>query len=817
MAFKGNLLQLSDLLTDRKDRSGKAVYFVRMDCFTPQIDEILQKCVLKAQKCGLLLDNKLAAPDVEQITHYQDIIGEDFEINLQFIDQALAKWIAPVAQDTRNALSDALIRMLTQLKKAGKNPNVLKNAFTKYMCWISYQFLQLLLNISEETAPVVIYNSSISIYELQMLMILCYAGCDIILIQNKDDNYEKLDPDHQYAQKLEINDGKPFPENYTIQSIVEKLAKSQIPASVAVPKPKPSNPVPPITALKTNHVTLPSGTPKPVAPTASQHPKTSNHNFTPPKPPVPSNPQDIDLGPNSKYKVLTNSWCTRDPSLSNVLIPFAVRTSNPNQLCNLFILESGVNNISTYENDLYQLYQQMLDAKRRLVIARKDFNTPTPDEIAQLHRGNYNLAEGMIKDLSTNIVIPGNFELQKLIARAFCTAMLEYTSDPEIGLSEATRTAICMICWLRRCQKKLFDAWNPPTVGCFIYVGACTSPKEALFLRMLAYMPVDVLILNPNLDELSTIQDNRIHMIKNMSSLQMDKFPTDKRNIRITTEGYQAERDLNLLIEDSGTYRSQQFKQAESFRLHSSYYEIPQLWDTPVSDRPNFEVNKGVVNIPTLFAKICGVKQEKEEDYWLHIKSFITPNTHLINQLPNMSTSKLSPIASSMPELYKDHKLQRERIKTHRHYPYTLLRPSMQEHMLDMIEEIIKQKMIRGTGERNTDFMIVASALSLSMPIQRLIQQFDFTQKNPKIIVLNTGETTGSIQDAIQLAFLNLIGFDVLFFIPSGYQCVERWYQSDIIAEHDLGNYQYHLTVPDFETLTENNKQSWFNKFKRNN
>jgi hypothetical protein len=41
MAFKGNLLQLSDLLTDRKDRSGKAVYFVRMDCFTPQIDEIL--------------------------------------------------------------------------------------------------------------------------------------------------------------------------------------------------------------------------------------------------------------------------------------------------------------------------------------------------------------------------------------------------------------------------------------------------------------------------------------------------------------------------------------------------------------------------------------------------------------------------------------------------------------------------------------------------------------------------------------------------------------------------------------------------------
>lgn len=45
-----------------------------------------------------------------------------------------------------------------------------------------------------------------------------------------------------------------------------------------------------------------------------------------------------------------------------------------------------------------------------------------------------------------------------------------------------------------------------------------------------------------------------------------------------------------------------------------------------------------------------------------------------------------------------------------------------------------------------------------------MIQKFDFTKKNPKLIYINTTETVISLEDSILTAFLSLLGFDVVFF-----------------------------------------------------
>ena len=44
-----------------------------------------------------------------------------------------------------------------------------------------------------------------------------------------------------------------------------------------------------------------------------------------------------------------------------------------------------------------------------------------------------------------------------------------------------------------------------------------------------------------------------------------------------------------------------------------------------------------------------------------------------------------------------------------------------------------------------------------------MIQKFDFTKKNPKLIYINTTETVISLEDSILTAFLSLLGFDVVF------------------------------------------------------
>ena len=100
-----------------------------------------------------------------------------------------------------------------------------------------------------------------------------------------------------------------------------------------------------------------------------------------------------------------------------------------------------------------------------------------------------------------------------------------------------------------------------------------------------------------------------------------------------------------------------------------------------------------------------------------------------------------------------------------------------------------------------------------------MIQRFDFTKKNPKLIYVATTEQTISLEDSILVAFLNLIGFDIIFFVPTGYQIESRFFNKKLMEEHQIGEYIYDLYVPNLESGTANkNHLSWRDRiFKRGN
>ena len=54
-------------------------------------------------------------------------------------------------------------------------------------------------------------------------------------------------------------------------------------------------------------------------------------------------------------------------------------------------------------------------------------------------------------------------------------------------------------------------------------------------------------------------------------------------------------------------------------------------------------------------------------------------------------------------EFYKNGKLQKNKIKNHPKYPYEILREDMQEFMLDKLQSLIEQKLIKGIGENGTE------------------------------------------------------------------------------------------------------------------
>lgn len=149
-------------------------------------------------------------------------------------------------------------------------------------------------------------------------------------------------------------------------------------------------------------------------------------------------------------------------------------------------------------------------------------------------------------------------------------------------------------------------------------------------------------------------------------------------------------------------------------------------------------------------------------------------------------------------------------------YPYGVLREDTQEYLLEKLQLLIDQRIIRGTFENGTEYTIVSTVLNLETDILRMIQKFDFTKKNPKLVYVITGETFLSLEDTITVAFLHLIGFDILFFVPTGYQCVERYFNQNIMEEHQLGEYMYDLSVPNLDGRPAVKKVSWRDKiFKR--
>jgi len=93
-----------------------------------------------------------------------------------------------------------------------------------------------------------------------------------------------------------------------------------------------------------------------------------------------------------------------------------------------------------------------------------------------------------------------------------------------------------------------------------------------------------------------------------------------------------------------------------------------------------------------------------------------------------------------------------------------------------------------------------------------MIQKFDFTKKNPKLIYVIAGETMLSLEDTISVAFFNRLGFDILFFVPTGYQCVEKYFNRNLMEEHQIGEYVFDLRIPKLGNTSseQNSGSSWF-------
>lgn len=749
---------LNDYFTDLSNRQEKGAYFYRINGYSAEIREFIVKYYDVARRTGVIIEGKIPNPDENNLSYYGEVMGMDFQMSMGFILTSLKRWLPRMNDSQRQNVAESIYDSLDSLRKAGKTDNILKNAYIKFMCWLYYKFERIVNQLGDDNVPKILYEGDVSNYELMLMSILSNSGCDVVLLQyHGDQSYLNMDPESLLSYAFPMDGLQAFPQDFSLRTIREEIQE-----------------------------------------------QINNERL---------------YGKKPAFINCTNAWI-KGTGLDDFRESVAIRGNDSRYYYNCYYRINGVEDKLTYVNELYQFQLELKNANRKVVIVNEKIPKPTPEEISGIRHNNYTNKDQMIMDLSTNIQYSSNIELQRIMHKAFVDVILMEVKSGGDNLNKLTSKAVYLLCWLKRYQSQLFYNWKAPDIGCFIYMGGCKNENEAMFLRFLARLPIDVLILCPNLNTKCCLTDSLLYEINYDNSMVVDQYPEDNSQTRIGTVAFHAERELDtLMYQNSGIYRNQQYMKANAVNLQTMYEEIRILWDEELKYRPNFSTIDDVVNIPVIFAKVSGVKMDARQPYWLSIKELLTEDTILIKDVPYLQPSVPNPMKAYATEFYKNGKLQKNRIKNHPSYQYGFLREEMQDFILDKLQILIDQRIIKGTFENGTEYTIVATALNLQKNIVRLIQKFDFTKKNPKLIYVHTTESIVSLEDSILIAFLNLMCFDILIFVPTGYQSVEKHFNNKIMEEHQIGEYVYDLQVPDLNRLPlKNNRPKWRDKiFKRGN
>lgn len=778
---------LEDYFLNLSQRNGNNVFFYKINSYSEEINNFLCRYYNETRKNGVIIDERIPNVTQNQLSYYYEMMGENFIMDNQFIMTSLQKWLPRMNVIQRKEISNAMYDVLSELVSKGKNINIIKNAYIKFMCWLYYKFESLTSHLGEQNLPKILCNGIGSHYEFMLLSILSKCGCDVLLIHNpKNQQFEPNDNDID----IWICNGMDFPEDFSIKKLQQTVSEKNNTENVCGSKPS--------------------------------------------------------------LNIITN-YQTNGNGLEDALIPSNERGNTSDTIYNICYCINGVYSRADYVNELISLKNSLNKQKRNLIIVNSQIDEPSYDEISEIKRNNYSSKSMAIGELARNIVINNN-KLQQMMRYEFLDVMSKYPDDS--SLNKFINACVYVLCWLKRWQKQLFSDFNVNNIPCFIFFNCNFNDNNAFFTEILSRLPIDVLILNPSNKNIYHTNSINIMDFTYDSSLEINNFPEEGISMRAGTVAYHAERELDtLMYQDTGIYRNHQYSKASSIVLDTMFEEIELLWNQELKYRPNFSTENDKVMIPVFFAKVSGVKDGNVKAYWQFVKRLVTEDTIVINGnkrgLTNSGSSNANPYSGrnmnrslgslnpyslnnanpysansvsiqnantsqSAVAFWKNGLLQRNAIKNSPEYPYKVLREEIQDYILDKLQLLIDSKIIKGTFENGMEYKIISTILnldSIDKEIIRKLQNFDFTKKNPKILYINTSDSTISIEMAIAMEFLSMTGFDILFIIPTGYYNVENHYSHPIISEHQAGEYMYDLKYPDLAGI----RQSWHKKlFGRN-
>ncbi|WP_449240622.1 YceG family protein [Desulfoscipio gibsoniae] len=665
-------------------------------------------------------------------------------------------------------------------KETSVNIGKVKNFISKLLLWM-HEYIPELYKVKSPWNPKILYYGDIKKHAAFFLILLSQIGCDVLYINPHSDlGYQKADNSNRFSMLRE-------------ERIKIKLKS------------------PPIKA---------GGKPK-----------------------QPVNMEQL-------YQVVPTMGCSAVVKLKNtnnilqdIMVPLNKRSGylgHPAPVWPVYFYRyigvSGTmdTEVDEYYNRLYQMDKDLRSRRNGYIRITNQLTVPENNEIAfykdKLGRAKVLLLYGSEKDFLINKVINAqilpttiNQPLNNTINTAFKDIIYLFDElEPNNNISKLENFALKMIGWINKYFKSLYKVSDFKDSPKIVYYGDIKS-HEVYLLIYFSKIGCDVLYINSDIKEDDVFKqidprEEYTKLAQNELSKESEQFPENERKVRKATVAYNASQEIEQVIysDDVGLFKPWQFENSmtKPITLRTTYDELKILWPEEARVRPEFKVVNNTVYVPNLFAKIKGTHKELGR-YWHDVSDLsASKNTHVITSVPftKISYSKRDLYASAF--LFNNSGLiDRERLYKSDFYKYGYLRNSLQEFIINKVEELIKADIFIN-NDKELHLKVLMTILNMDENILNLLEVFDYPGYIPKMVIYDAAKDIFSDEDAIIIAFLNLVGIDIAIFTPTNYNNIELKLKENLLDIHQLPSVQFDLEVPDLNIKP--NDESKFSVFLNN-
>lgn len=653
-----------------------------------------------------------------------------------------------------------------------------KNFIIKLFLWMGEYIPRLLDNKTLSKGAKVVYYGDIKKHEVYFMIMLSQLGCDALIISSEGDgDYGKVDKTNSFSKLLTFPKNEKMHYDFTAVQQIQNAQKSSGKAMEYL--------------------------------------------------------SAADLRTNSTLLNLKGNGSSDNPTIikkeainifEDICFPLSKRigyVSLPSPVLPVFFYRyigfngEGLTSEDEYYNSVFYLDKKLANLGTGYVRFVNNIPAPMNDEVdsvskilGQIKDFQPNNIKRIINDL-VNIGIIYNLRdpLWNKYLRLALDIVLELylKNETSVNAARLQNFVYKLVVWVNRYYKILFVNKNFQESPKILYYGDI-KPHEIYLLIFLNNIGCDVLYLTTEEQKdkhfLEIDKDEAYTTLQvNEKTAPMQDFPVVEKAIRKTTTAFNASRQLENIIYsgDVGLYKPWQLEDYDlrQVTLRTTYDELKILWKEDSKIRPEFKTDNGIVYIPNLFAKISGTKEIIEE-YWQDYRALSKhQNTVEFTKVPftknNFSRQDIYSIAFMMD---KNGNINKEALMTSNYYKFSYLRTSLQRILVEKIDELMKTDNFKRSIDNNFRLLILMVILNIDEKLLKLIETFDYPGVIPKVVIYNNTKDSFSDEDAIILAFLNSMGFDIAIFTPTNYNTIEQKLKEDMFDKFQLPSIQYDLMIP---------------------